>query len=300
MPPVRPDHGGQALVHPVRLVRRDLELGDAGQVAGRVVPGRHGVGAQFLQLSAAVGGPHALGVPRRALPARVVRRVEHRQLDRGHLVQAFLRRRPRPGDERVAGGRLLRGGAQPGDQAGGHRGQVQPAPDLRLAGRRAERPGETIAGGVLDGRPRQQAAAVGERPFRGVPQQRRAEPVPAPGQVDDERLEDPEVPVVPVRHLQQVPAGHRAVRPVPQPGLPRLAGPARRQPAVEHRAAHPGQAGIVGLRGRHHHVVAGPHPRGVTVRPEPLDAHHLRPPGRPRRAATRWPARRRRCSRAPR
>jgi len=33
---VRPDPGGQALEPPVRRVRRDLDLGDAGQVAGRV------------------------------------------------------------------------------------------------------------------------------------------------------------------------------------------------------------------------------------------------------------------------
>jgi hypothetical protein len=103
-----------------------------------------------------------------------------------------------------------------------------------------------------------------------VAQQGRAKPVPPPpGRHLD--FQEAEVPVVPVRQLEQVPAADPG-RVLKQPGLPRFTHKAGLQPAQENPARHDRYLRIVGHPGRAEDLVAGIRPPPV-LSPEPLDPH---------------------------
>ena len=161
VPAVRAGHGGQFLVTPVRLQRVHRERGQAGQLAGAVVPGGHRVQTRSpCTSSPPLAFSEALGILLIFLVTRAVRRVRHRVADVRHLVQVLLGTPSLPGDQRISPCRLLRLAAKPGQVPGRDVGQVKDPPDLHDAEGRTGRDGEGGTWRPLPGIPDQQDAAV--------------------------------------------------------------------------------------------------------------------------------------------
>src|SRR6185437_14782396 len=154
-------------------------------------------------------------------------------------------------------------------------------PDLVQPPRRPVRPGERLARRTRPCDPGQQLAPGGDRPPGGVPQQRGTEPAPLPPRAH-RQVEEAEVPVVPVRQLEQVPPADPG-RVLQQPGLPRVTHEAGLEPSQENPRRHERHPRVVRLPGGPVDLVTGLNPPPVPS-PEPLNAHtpsEPHPPGSP-------------------